>query len=128
MAESKGGKRYGHGPKIADKGSKNQGTEHETTKPKEDGGSHPKGTEVAGTESVKTDRTTPNQPSAATSGDEERSATPHEESTHERHLAERKEMMKRHGDEMSAMHERHSKEHGDMAKRHEKELGPSEAA
>lgn len=123
MAESKGTKRYGHGPHIADKGSKSQGTEHtDETPTRETKGAAPKGSELSGTERQHGGDRVPQEPSAPDRGDEEKSATMHEVPTHERHFAERKEMHGRHHSELSAMHERHADENKKMNSRHEKEL------
>ncbi len=104
-------KRYEKSPKIMPKGKggdkEKEGAPKEaaakaektagSAKPEVDagGGAAPKGTEIAGTESV---------PSSS-----------------ERHGREMKEMHGRHQEELASMYDRHGKEHKQLATRHAKE-------
>lgn len=122
MAESKGGKRYNHGPKIADKGSKSQGTEHKDVVPERDGVAAPKGSVTSGTDGIGSEKRVPQEPSKDEGTGAEHEVTPKEMPTHERHLAERKEMHGRHAKEQEEMHARHHEEHKKMSSRHEADL------
>lgn len=117
MAESKGGKRYGHGPKIANKEVAGEKVEHTT--PEKGGDSGPSSSEASGTGGVPVKEQATEQPKGETSHavDGAGAAPPAE-----RHGKEMKEMHDRHGQEMSDMHVRHQTEYKKMMKRHMEEM------
>lgn len=131
--ESKGQKRYNHGPKIVDKEpmSKDGGEAHIDR----GGGAAPKGSVESGTDGVQSNASKPSGP-----GTEEGKAvdgvgaagvmhSAERDEMHGRHMHEHMQMHHRHerehaagAEEKSAMHTRHHKEHQEMHTRHEKEL------
>ncbi len=94
---SKGGKRYGHPPKIGEKSAigKGQGEPVSKTEPTtKNPGSAPKSDVMDGTDGIAV-----------------------------RHGAERDEMTKRHAKEVHQLHSRHATEHESMIKKHAKDFG-----
>jgi len=102
MAESKGSRRYGKGPKIAAKEEMGEKVEH--TVPERDGDKGPKGSVTSGTDGIETRREEASEPGAM-EPEGEGTMTEH------MHAHERGAMHAKHQHELAQMHAKHEHEH-----------------
>ncbi len=117
--ESKGERRYNHGPRIQAKDSGLVTPDKEAMN--EGGDAAPEGSAMAGTDGVPSDAVAPSMP-----GGEEGTGMNDAGAITARHMTEHKDMAKRHGGEMKDMHKRHMEEHKKMMERHGKESSGNE--
>lgn len=111
--ESKGSRRYGHGPKIDAVPKKGDAAGEGSGAPKE---AAKEAEKTAGGESAEANMTSDPGPEGAVAAGTEDIPV--------RHGSEMKEMHARQRKEMVDMHARHRDEHSKLSKRHMAELGP----